>query len=141
MVAALLGVAVLLPGAAPVDARNRNRKGCKRKAIKICTGFVCGQRKNNCGKSFNCQCRAGTICLPNGACGLPCATGCPSTSGLPCACTTTGESICLLRDLSCEALPTRCVSTSDCPDQAACGETLCGPAGATERRCVPLCRG
>lgn len=122
----------------------KNRKNCKRKAIKICTGYVCGERKNNCGKTFKCECRAGLVCLPNGGCGLPCGAGCPAGSppqSYPCACSPTGEEICLVRDVSCQALTTHCLTSSECPEQAACGEAPCGPGGAIERRCLPLCRG
>jgi hypothetical protein len=133
-----IGAASLLKLTDAAVARKKNRKNCKRKAIKICGGNTCGKRKNNCGKTFNCKCRGGQICLPNGSCGLACPTECPQEP-FACACATGSDQVCVQSSLSCEVTAKSCASIADCPIRTACVDTECGPGGATEKRCVPVC--
>ena len=133
-----VGAAALLGIADAATARKKNRKNCKRKAIKICTGNICGKRKNNCGKTFNCRCRNGQTCLPNGSCGLACPAECPQERG-SCSCPSGGDQFCVHDDLSCDVTSKQCASLADCPVGSACADTECGPGGASEKRCVPLC--
>lgn len=132
-----IGAAALLMLPDAVIARKKNRKNCKRKAIKICGGNTCGKQKNNCGKTFNCTCRGSQTCLPNGSCGLTCPTECPHEP-FACSCPTGGDQVCVQSE-HCE-LPVRtCSSIADCPIRTVCVETECGPGGAIEKRCVPVC--
>lgn len=133
-----LGWLALLGLSAGGDARKSNRKHCKRKAIKICTGNTCGKRKNNCGKTYHCTCRGGQTCLPNGGCGIACPATCPQEPG-SCACPGSGDPYCVRDDLSCALTPTPCSTMADCPAGRVCAETNCGSGGTASQRCVPLC--
>lgn len=132
-----LGGAALLGLVNDAAARRTNRKNCKVKRIKICTGDTCGKRKNNCGKTYHCKCKRGQTCLPNGGCGVACLTECPQEP-FACACPVSGDQYCVRTDLSCELTPKVCASSGDCPASSVCAETTCGPSGA-EKRCVRLC--
>jgi hypothetical protein len=132
-----LGAATLLGLTDVAAARRTNRKNCKVKRIKICTGNNCGKRKNNCGKTYRCKCKGGQTCLPNKSCGTACLAGCPQEP-FACACPASGDQFCVRTDLACELTPKACDSMVDCPAGKVCAETACGPSG-TEKRCVPLC--
>jgi hypothetical protein len=132
----LLSGVTLLGLGSEVSGRKKNRKKCKSKRFKICTGNNCVNGKK-CGKPFNCTCRGEQTCLANGSCGIACPTACPQEP-YACSCRASGDQFCVRDDWTCEQTPTSCASIDDCLTGYACVETTCGPGGA-EKHCVPLC--
>ncbi len=139
------GLLAALPfaiGGDEIEASKKNRNRKRRKTT--CKG---GKRK--CGKqcipSTSCcgdgDCANGAECLPNRSCARICSTDAQCGSGCICSLLTVETfAHCIVGNLTtCDQFPQQCASTVQCPQGQHCQGTGCGPGGANEYRCVPLC--
>ncbi len=98
-----IGAASLLTLTNAATARKKNRKDCRRPAIRLrCSGNTCGKQKFKKGcfkKTLNCTCRGDQICLSNKSCGVACPAECPQDGG-SCSCPESGDQFCVRDDLS-----------------------------------------
>ena len=123
-------------------AHNRKRHTCRPQPVSVTCANRCGRTTNNCKKAVACACPAGKLCLINDSCSrlcdgevIPCPANCEC--GVPAV---EGGTHCFPAAIQkCEQVPQVCTSTSQCPIGHFCGIADCGPAGALEGRCIPVC--
>ncbi len=86
------------------------------------------------------------VCLVNGSCAETCVcgpNGCEPACPEGCGCglgSVEGAHYCVpVVGGTCAEVPPTCVSTANCPVGQHCQVLPCGPGGANESRCAPLC--
>ena len=121
---------------------SRLKHTCKALPVTVTCANRCGSTTNNCKKAVACACPPGKLCLLNDSCSRLCegeVIPCPPTCncGIPAV---EGGTHCFPAALEeCQQVPQVCTSTSQCPIGHYCGIADCGPAGALEGRCIPVC--